>query len=139
MSQKTYSELNIGDSYTFEEKITENNVNEFSKLTGDDNPLHTDETYANNTEFKEKIAHGMFVSSFFSKLIGVYLPGKYSLYLSQNLKFHKPIKVGSSVIISGKIIQKIDSVKTVKIETEAKKKESGEILISGEALVKLLK
>jgi 3-hydroxybutyryl-CoA dehydratase len=135
----TFSEIKIGDMYEFDVAITEKLVGDFASLSGDNNPIHMDPEYAKSTEVGERIAHGLLISSFFSRLIGLYLPGKYSLYLSQNLKFHKPVTIGLHITIKGTVNQKIESANTIKIETLAIKKEGAEILLSGEALVKVLK
>lgn len=70
--------------------ISENMVKNFSELSGDKNPIHLDEEYAKTTSFGKRIAHGMLVSSFFSKIISEVYPGKGSIYLQQNLTFKNP-------------------------------------------------
>ena len=78
-------------------KITDEMVIRFSELTGDKNPLHLDSDYCANTKFKKPIVHGMFLSSFFSKLISEKYPGPGSIYLSQNLSFISPCFVGDTI------------------------------------------
>ena len=66
----------------FNVKITETMLKKFSDFTGDNNPLHTDENYANTTKFGKRVCHGMLLSSFFSRPVGMELPGKHALYFS---------------------------------------------------------
>ena len=133
-----YADLQIGQEAHYETKITEELVKEFAGVSGDTNPLHTDPSYAKTTEFKKPIAHGMIGGSLISQLLGMHLPGLYCLYLSQNLLFKKPIFYETDVLVKGKVTQKIDAYKIIRIETVICDK-SQNILITGEATVKLLK
>ncbi len=133
-----YDDLTIGQEAHFEETITKEMVKEFSRVSGDVNPLHMDPGYAAETAFKKPIAHGMLCGALISRLLGMHLPGLYCLYLSQNLNFKKPIFYGTKVTVKGMIVQKIDAYKTVRIETSVHD-ESGNVLITGEATVQLLK
>ncbi|MCS5553038.1 MAG: MaoC family dehydratase, partial [SAR324 cluster bacterium] len=83
-------DLSIGQKVEFTEVISESMVQEFAKLSGDYNPQHMDESYATKTRFKKRICHGMLLASLFSRLVGMYLPGKHSLYFSQSLNFLYP-------------------------------------------------
>ncbi len=134
---KKFQELNVGDKTSFDVKITNRTMNLFGQISGDKNPLHTDKKYS-----KSKVGHlvvyGMIAGTFFSRLVGMHLPGKYSLYLSQNLKFHKPIKIGTKLLIEGEILEKTEAFKVVKIKTSLKDFINHETLVSGEAMVKLL-
>ena len=135
---KKYSELAIGNNVNFEVTITENLINDFANLSGDHSPIHIDNTYAQTTQFGQKIGHGMLAGIWFSQLVGMHLPGAYAVYLSQCLNFHKPFIIGKKAIVLGEIIQKIDAVQSIKIKTTVIDKTDGETLVSGEALVKLL-
>ena len=75
---------------------------------------------AKKTKFKKRVCHGMLLSSFFSKLVGMYIPGLHSLYLSQTLYFEKPCFIDDQIIISGKIKNKSESTKILKIESTIK-------------------
>jgi 3-hydroxybutyryl-CoA dehydratase len=134
-----YADINVGDKASLSVRITETLVDEFAKLSGDMNPLHMDEKYASGTPFGGRIAHGMIVGALFSRLIGMQLPGRYSLYLSQSLQFRAPIAVDTEITVSGQVVQKTDAVKTIAIRTIAEASDSKQILVSGEALVQLFK
>ena len=139
LNKNHYDGIAVGDRASFSMLITSELIDEFAKVSGDINPLHMDEVYAEGTIFKQRIAHGMIIGSFFSQLIGMHLPGENSLYLSQTLRFHRPAFIGSKIIISGEVIHKTDVAKTVTIRTMAEDSDSGQLLVSGEAMVQLLK
>lgn len=100
-------DFKIGMNSSYIRKITEDDIDKFAVLTGDDNPLHINEAYAKSTRFKKRIAHGMFIASFFSKIFGTQLPGPGCIYLSQSLKFKKPVYI-DDVINAVVTLQKID-------------------------------
>ena len=81
--------------------ITEESMNLFRKLTGDENPLHTDATYAAATKFGRRVVYGQLLNSLFSRLIGHYLPGRRALYLSQTSQFDAPCFIGDKIRVSG--------------------------------------
>ncbi|HUC01317.1 MAG TPA: MaoC family dehydratase [Candidatus Paceibacterota bacterium] len=138
-AEKTYEVITAGESASFTVKITPELIHEFAEVSGDRNPLHVDDSYARATSFGQRVSHGMIVGALFSRLIGMYLPGKYSVYLSQTLNFHKPVFVGAEVVIKGEVIHKTDSARSIVIRTIAEDARSGEMMVDGEAMVRLLK
>ena len=126
--------LHIGQKAEFLEIISESRVQEFAKLSGDFNPHHMDEEYAKKTKYEKRICHGMLLASFFSKLVGMYLPGKNALYFSQNLNFVGPCFIGDKIIVKGEIIDKSEATKMIKIKTTIKNIE-GKLLVEGIAQV----
>ena len=134
-----YADIAEGQTASFTAVIDETLVKRFSEISGDKNPLHMDEEYAREaTPGGERIAHGMIVGALFSKLVGMYLPGKYALYLSQTLRFQNPIALGTETIIKGEVTHKADAHRTITIRTSATDAKTGTLLVSGEALVQLL-
>ena len=113
----TYDEIEIGISKQFEVLITESMVNDFANISGDFSPIHMDETYAKSTTFEKRVVHGMLLASFFSRVDGMYLPGKHALYFSQNIEFRNPCFIGDKVKVFSKVIDKSDSTKFLKIES----------------------
>ncbi len=135
---REFSEVFIGQEMRFDLTVTRQLVREFANLSGDYNPLHVDETFAARTLFKECVAHGMLGGAFFSRLVGMHLPGSRSLYLSQSLNFRKPIYLNTEIVVSGKVVGKSDFRNTVNMAMEIIDKQTGGTLIDGEALVKIL-
>ena len=138
VAEKTFDEIREGDTAKFEVTVDETLVKKFAELSGDSNPLHMDAEFAKGTPLGERVAHGMLGGALFSQLMGMHLPGMHSLYLSQSLFFRKPVRIGTTVIVSGTVVQKIGSEKTLKLLTVILDPDTGEVLTDGEAMVKVL-
>ncbi|MEK7567095.1 MAG: MaoC family dehydratase [Patescibacteria group bacterium] len=138
LKELKYKDIKIGDEASFDAVITEEDVKSFMKISGDINPLHSDEKYALSTKIGGKIVHGMLVSSLFSTLVGTHLPGKYCLYLSQELQFKNFVKPNTQLMIQGRVINKMDALKLITIDTKISDKISNKIYVSGKARVQLL-
>ncbi len=97
--KESYSieEIVIGMSESYSQTITDYDVKAFAGLSGDHNPVHVDEIYAENSRYKKRIAHGLISASFFSALFGTKLPGKGCVYVGQNLNFKRPVYLGDTV------------------------------------------
>lgn len=96
-SQYFLEDLEVGMSATFEKIISEADVVDFARVSGDDNPLHLDAEYAAGTVFGERIAHGILTAGLISAVIATQLPGNGTVYLSQSLKFKAPVLLGQLV------------------------------------------
>lgn len=123
MNEFLYKELYIGQKETFNVEITEELENNFRKITGDVNPLHQDDTFAEEVgqgRFKSHVSFGMLTASFYSTLAGVYLPGKYSLIHSLDIKFQKPVYAGDKLTVIGEIIDKQDELKLIQVKAVIK-------------------
>ena len=125
--------LEIKQEYLHEFKFSQSEVLKFAELTGDNNPVHTDDTYASKTIFKRPVMHGMLGASIFSKIFGTLFPGEGTIYLGQNLNFMRPMYPDTeyeAVLIVKEVLK--DKHKAV-IETIIKDKLTGKICTSGEA------
>lgn len=94
----TYAELSLGMSRDYIKTITEDDIVSFAQVSGDSNPMHLDEDFAARTFFRSRIAHGMLTASLISTVIGTLLPGPGCIYLGQNLKFLRPVRIGDAVV-----------------------------------------
>ena len=130
------NDIKIGDSATFSRIFTEDDVNNFAELSGDFNPLHMEEKYAETTKFKHRIVHGMLVGSLCSTLVGMYLPGKRCLYLSQTLSFKKPVYINDKLFVSGNVLNV--SISTNVLEIGISIKNSKEEVLNGIAKVQVI-
>jgi len=137
LNDKDYEDIRIGDEFFFKKRVDKNTIANFIKLTGDMNPLHTDDSYASTTEFGGIIVHGMALGSLFSTLIGMMCPGKKALYLSQDLKFKNHFAPGGEVTVKGKVISKSDVMKLIEIETLIED-DNGRTLVDGIAKAKVI-
>ena len=103
-------------------------------MSGDLNPAHINESYAQNTFFKTRIAHGMLSAGFISAAIGMQLPGPGTIYLRQELNFRAPVRVGDTVTARVEIIEIIADKKRVRLKTTCVNQE-GTLVLDGEAVV----
>jgi 3-hydroxybutyryl-CoA dehydratase len=94
---KYLDEITEGMSAVFSKTVTDADIVLFAGITGDTNPVHLDEEFAKPTMFKGRIAHGMLTAGFISAVFGTKLPGPGCIYMSQNLKFKAPVKIGDTV------------------------------------------
>jgi len=131
-----FDDIEIGGVYEFKKTFYKEDLDTFSLLSGDLNPLHLDEEYAGKTIFKKNVVFGMLSSSLFSALVGMYCPGKKALYLSQTLNFRKPLFLETEITVRGTVVEKNKNFKVIKIKTEILDQEN--IYVSGDAKVKIL-
>ena len=96
-------DLTVGQSAEARRTVTADDIDRFAAVSGDHNPVHVDEAYAAATPFKSRIAHGMLAGAFISALLGDELPGAGAIYISQSLKFRRPIHIGDEVTTRGEI------------------------------------
>lgn len=126
-------DFTIGQYYENKRKVTEEDVIAFAKVSGDFNPIHIDEEYAKKSRFERRIAHGMLSASFISAIIGTNFPGTGTIYLSQDLKFIRPVFPGDELMIRVEIIE-ITVKGRAKLSTIVWNSER-ELVIEGEAIV----
>lgn len=126
--------VNIDSQFEHSFSFTQDDVVAFAKVTGDNNPVHLDESYAASTMFKRPIMHGMLGATVFSKVFGTMFPGEGTIYLSQSLIFLKPMYVNDKykAVFSVKelFLEKNRALFTTQIFNTDEK-----LVMSGEALV----
>lgn len=130
--------LEVGQKATVGHSFSQQHVDVFAGLCGDDNPLHVNPEYAQQSMFKGTIVHGIFVSSLFSTLLGRSLPG--AVYVNQSLQFKKPVLTGSNVTASIEVQEIADRKKGILATMKTTVfLEDGSIAVDGEGKVLLLK
>ncbi len=134
MKGKTISEIKVGDVAEATKTVSETDVYLFAGVTGDFNPAHMNETYAQNTFFKTRIAHGMLGAGFISAVVGMQLPGPGTIYITQELKFLAPTRIGDTVTARVEVLEVIADKKRVRLKTECVNQE-GKVILAGEAIV----
>lgn len=127
-------QLAVGQSYEARFAITNEMVERFAEVTGDHNPIHLNEGYAAKSIFKQRVAHGMLPAGLLSGVIGCHFPGVGTIYLSQTLKFIKPVLIGDQITMRLTILEIINEKNRVRLETLLTN-QKGEAVIAGEALV----
>lgn len=128
-----YDELQVGQKATFERSVEERDVQLFAEVSGDRNPVHLDAGYAAGTAFKERIAHGMLTGALISAAIATTLPGPGTIYLGQNLRFTRPVKLGDVLSVELEVLEKLPKNR-VRIATRVVNQQ-GKAVVEGEAEV----
>jgi 3-hydroxybutyryl-CoA dehydratase len=129
---KSINELKLGDAAEITKLITEELVNDFAGVTGDTNPVHTDQAYAEKTIFKGRIAHGVFSLGIFSTILGNILPGHGTIYLSQEVKFLGPVRIGDTITAKVEVLDLIPEKNRAKFRTTCVNQE-GKMVVDGYA------
>lgn len=111
-----YGELKVGISERFEVTITEDMMAAFMAITRDVNPLHADISYAISRGYKNKVVYGMLTASFYSTLVGMYLPGKNGLLQEVDVLFSRPVYAGDVLAVHGEISFLNDAYHQVEIK-----------------------
>lgn len=129
-----FEELRQGMSAERAHPVTESDVLQYAALTGDRNPIHIDEAAARQSLFGTRIAHGMLSAAFVSAVLGMELPGAGTIYLSQTLRFTKPVKFGDTITARVEIIEIIPSKRRIRLKTICVN-QAGETVLDGEAVM----
>ena len=105
-----FENLRVNQKYSENIKVTSSNIKKFAIASGDNNPIHLNESFAKKTIFKTRIAHGMMIASFISSVIGNKFPGNGTIYVSQDLNFKRPVRINDfvevQIIVEKKILKK---------------------------------
>ena len=131
---KARNNMNVGDSAEITKTIEQSDINAFADVTGDHNPVHMDETFAQTTRFGRTIAHGMLSASLISAVLANKLPGAGSIYLGQTLQFVAPVFPGDTITARVTVKEIRADKPIVKLETVCINQRD-EIVIRGEATV----
>jgi 3-hydroxybutyryl-CoA dehydratase len=134
MIGKTIGELNVGDSAEFAKTIGESDIYLYAGITGDFNPAHVNEAYAEKTFFKTRIAHGMLTAGFISAILANKLPGPGTIYLRQELKFLAPVYIGDTITAQVEVIEIVAEKNRVRLRTTCVNQDGTQVL-DGEALI----
>jgi acyl dehydratase len=110
---KTYDEIQVDDSATFERTLTEKELVLFAAVSGDVNPVHLDPEFAKTTMFGEQIAHGMWSGSLISAALATVLPGPGTIYLGQELSFRLPVKLADTLTVTLTVKEKLSKNRVI--------------------------
>ena len=112
-----FEDLEEGMEDAFAKTITDADVITFAGISGDTNPIHLNHEFASETMFECQIVHGMLTASFISTVIGTKLPGPGCIYVSQDLRFKAPVKVGDTVTATCTVTRIIPEKRMIEMET----------------------
>jgi acyl dehydratase len=134
MIGQTIAELTAGDRAEITRVVEQDDIVAFVEAVGDYNPVHSDAAYAAGTPFKAPIAPGIYTAGLISAVIGTRLPGPGAIYLSQSLKFVRPVKAGDRISARVEVIEVIRERNRIRLQTVCVN-QHGEDVLSGEAWV----
>jgi 3-hydroxybutyryl-CoA dehydratase len=130
---KTFADLAVGMTVSIQNTVSERDVIDFARVSGDHNPLHMDEEYAKTTLFGGRIAHGALTASYISAVLGNDLPGPGAVFMELNLKFVRPVRIGDTVTSTAEVAEMIERGYRVKLIVKGEVE--GKIVMRGEATV----
>jgi 3-hydroxybutyryl-CoA dehydratase len=131
---KSIDELKVEDSAERSRIVTEDDIKLFAKATGDFNPVHLDQAYAEKTFFEGRIAHGLLSLGYISTVLGNILPGHGTIYLSQEVKFVAPVRIGDIITARVEVMELYPEKNRAKFKTICLNQE-GKIVVDGTAWV----
>ena len=130
-----FEDLSIGMTETLTRAVLSAEVVKFAELTGDRNPIHLSEEYASQTQFRSRIAHGLYTASLISAVLGTRLPGPGAIYIGQTLNFRGPVHIGDVVAAEVTIAELLPERHRARLACTCKVR--GETVLDGEAWVKV--
>ncbi len=130
---KTFADLAMGMTVSIQNTVSEQDVIDFARISGDHNPLHMDEAYAKTTQFGGRIAHGALTASYISAVLGNDLPGPGAVFLELNLKFVRPVRIGDTVISTAEVVEMQE--RGYRVTMAVKGEVDGKVVMKGEAKV----
>jgi phosphate acetyltransferase len=130
----TFDELLIGQSAQLTRTLAMSDVLSFAAVSGDINPAHMDPVYAADTPMRTIVAHGMWTGTLFSAVFGNQLPGLGTIYLEQNLRFRRPVRVGDTITVQVEVRAKDEEKKHVEFDCTVNN-QHGETVVLGTARV----
>jgi 3-hydroxybutyryl-CoA dehydratase len=131
---KTLAELAVGMTASITKTYGEWDILTFAAVTGDLNPAHVDEAFAQESVFQGKVAHGLLTASLISAVLGTQLPGPGTIYLGQELKFRRPVRIGDSITATVEVTEVIPGKNLVRLKTTCAN-QRGEVVLEGTAVV----
>jgi phosphate butyryltransferase len=135
IENRTFDEIRVGESASVSRTLTEQDIQLFALLSGDVNPAHLDRAFAQDDIFQKVIAHGLWGGGLISSVLGTELPGPGAIYLSQSLRFLRPVGLGDCITASVTVTEKRAENHVVLLDCRCVN-QRGEEVIAGKAEVK---
>ena len=132
---KSIADLAVGMTASLSRTYDEWDILTFAAVTGDLNPVHVDETFAQESVFEGKVAHGLLTASLVSAVLGTVLPGPGAIYLSQELKFRRPVRIGDAINATVEVTELIPTKSLVRLKTTCTNQRD-QVVLEGTALVR---
>ena len=116
MNSYRFADIKPGLSQSFQVTVTSAMVDVFIELSGDRNPLHTNPEFAADYGFPDRVVHGMLTASFFSTLVGMYLPGEFALFQGADVSFTAPVFPGDTLTVSGEVVSIHEAYRQIELK-----------------------
>ena len=126
--------IKIGDNASLTKTFNDEDVRSFSEISGDKNPVHLDDEFAAQTQFKKRLVHGMLTAGLISAVLGTELPGPGSIYISQSINFRAPVFIGDAITATATIVKIREGKPIVTLETICKNQDDV-VVLKGEAVL----
>ncbi len=128
MNEYRINDLSVGMTESFSKKITKEMMDGFLELSGDENPLHNDKSFARSKGFQDRVVYGMLTASFISTLGGCYLPGKHCIIQGVETKFLRPVYIGDEITVTGEVVDIREELNYIEIKVTMKNQKGEKVL-----------
>ena len=129
-----FKDISLGQTAEYEKQVTDEDVRKFADISGDYNPIHLNDDFANDSMFGTRIAHGILTASHISAVIGYIFPGPGWIYLGQSLQFRAPVKIGDTVHTAVEVTDTVAEKNIVELSTICKVGDT--VVLKGTATIK---
>jgi len=126
--------IKIGDSASITKTFSDEDVRSFAEISGDKNPVHLDDEFAAQTQFKKRLVHGMLTGGLISAVLGTELPGPGSIYISQSINFRAPVFIGDTITATVTVTKLREGKPIATLETVCKNQDDV-VVLKGEAVL----
>lgn len=133
-SADRFAALAVGQSAQMTRTVLESDLVLFAAITGDLNPVHLDAHHAAATQFRGRIAHGMLTAGFVSATMAMHVPGPGAVYLSQSLRFVRPVRIGDAITTHVEVVELLPTERHVRLSTTCRN-QAGKVVLDGEAVI----
>lgn len=131
---KRLQDMTVGETATFTKTVSESDVYGFAGITGDFNPMHVNAVFAGASRFERRIAHGVLCAGLVSAVLGMQLPGPGAIYVSQSLRFLKPVYIGDTITAEVEVVELLEEKNRVRFATRCRNQDN-DIVAEGESVL----
>lgn len=131
MNHYRFDELIEGLAHRLQLTVTGDDIRRFADLTGDVSPIHVNEEYARSQGFNSCVCHGVLLTGFVSRFVGVLLPGSGGVLQKMEFEFRSPCYAGDRLVIDGEVIRRVESLRVVILKVTISNADSGAVLANG--------